>query len=349
MQFPPATPLPPSPPLRWGIAGPGEIADTFASAVLKWGTQQITAVGSRSAQRAANFATRHGIEQHWGSYRELCESSVVDAVYISNHIDGHLELAQVALDAGKHVLVEKPLHYSAQAARSVLAHAKQHQLLMTEAMWTRYLPQSSVLRTIIQSADFGTPEHLVATFAVDNRHIDRLWRPGTGSITYDMGIYPIALAYEVFGAPSRIDALGSVTEGGIDEAATVKLSYPSGATATLVISGIATHPCTATISGQHQTITLEHPFFVPTTMQLATKGLYADTMSWANDTPIKGHEGLYYQAEWFGHYVAQGMTESPVHTHEEILSNLEAAEEIVRLVGGSVRPGHQTAARPTSL
>ena len=337
MIFPTPTPLPSdhTTALNWGIAAPGEIAGMFTDAVQTYGTQKITAVASRSIDRATAFASHHSIEHIFGSYDELFASDTIDAVYISNHIDGHLDLADAALEAGKHVLVEKPLHYSSSRSRETLAKARDKGLLMTEAMWTRYLPQASVIRQILGSAEFGRPEHLLASFAVDNRGIGRLWDKGTGGITYDMGIYPIAFAYEVFGKPTSITASGRCTPEGLDEGSLVRLEYASGAVATLVISGVASFPCQATISGEKLALTLEHPFFVPTTLQLSDKELYTTAESWSDGRDAKGHSGLHYQAEWFASYVAQGLTESPIHTHDEIVTNLEVAEEICRQLGST--------------
>lgn len=335
MSFPQPTPVPSEKKevLRWGIAAPGEIASMFTTAVKTYGSQNIAAVASRSADRAQAFATAHSIGHSFGSYDGLFASDAVDAIYIANHIDGHLDLADAALNAGKHVLVEKPLHYSSARSRKTLALAKEKGLLMTEAMWTRYLPQSSVIKQILDSEAFGRPEHMVASFAVDNRGIGRLWERGTGGITYDMGIYPIALAYSVFGKPSSVTALGRCTPGGLDEGSLVRLDYPSGATATLMISGVASLPCQATISGEKMALTLDHPFFVPTSLRLADKELYQTETTWTDGSDVKGHSGLYYQSEWFAHFAAQGLIESPLHTHEEIVTNLEVVEEICRQLG----------------
>jgi predicted dehydrogenase len=329
VQIPSPTPLPDHiDSLNWGIAAPGEIAGVFASAVRHHGRQTLAAVGSRSLDRAATFAETHGIAEVCGSYEELFSSDSIDAVYVANHIDSHLDVADQALRAGKHVLVEKPMHYSPERARQTFDLARERGLFITEAMWTRYLPQTSVLRKIIQSEEFGHPEHLVATFAVDNRHIPRLWEPRSGGIVFDMGIYPIALAHDIFGRPTSVSASGRLSPTGLDEGAVVRLEYSSGAVATLIISGVATFPSQATISGEKLSVTLQHPFFVPTTLTLSDKELYETSVHWTDESAAQGHDGLYYQAEWFAHYLSEGLSESPRHTHDEIVSNLEVAREV---------------------
>ena len=321
------------PVLRWGVLGPGEIADQFVGSVHRHTRQQVIAVASRNAERAGDFANRHQIPFVDSSYHDLVSRSDIDIVYVSTHIQGHLEHARLAVEAGKHVLVEKPLGYSSTEAADLLEAGRARGVLVMEAMWTRYLPQSDVLRQLLEDPSVGAPEHLIATFAVDNRHIERLWQPGTGSIVYDMGIYPIAFAHSVCGPPSSVEATGVVTDRGMDASATVTLRYPDGKDATLVISGQASLPCTASISCEHATLSLEHPFFVPTSLVRATKDLYSQTETWHDAGVVTGHEGLSYQATYAAHYIEQGVLESPLHSHAEIVSNLQVAEQICRQLG----------------
>lgn len=317
-------------PLSWGLMGPGEIAHQFTSSLHRFSTQRVVGVASRSPERAAAFAKEYGIARTFSSYQELCDSPDIDAVYISTHIEGHLELARMAVRAGKHALVEKPFHYSSSAVSDLLAEAREHRVLVTEAMWTRYLPQFDVIRQILDSAEFGDVEHAHAVFAVDNRSIARLWEKDTGGIVFDMGIYPIAFAHFALGSPAEIFARGSVLANGVDRGADVRLEYESGAIASLLISGISTLPSTAAISGANQMLAIEHPFFVPSAITLNDKELYFSGSRWVDQSPVQGHDGLFYQADYFASYVAKGLVESPVHTHDEIVSNLSVAEWITR-------------------
>lgn len=325
------------PSLRWGVLGPGGIAAQFVHSVLTYGSQQIVAVASRDHERATEFAASHHLSVVHPSYQALCDAPDIDAVYISTHIAGHLEIAEMAIRAGKHALVEKPLHYSPEAAADVLQLARESGVLVTEAMWTRYLPQSDVISQLLDQEEVGAAEAVHAVFAVDNRHIPRLWQPGTGSITYDMGIYPIAFAYFVLGEPAEVWANGLTRLNQMDEGALVRLNYDSGASASLLISGTATHPSSASISTEHRLITLEHPFFVPTTLTLSDKDLYFESESWTDESAAQGHDGLYYQAEYFARFVSEGLVESPLHSHQEIVSNLRVADEICRQLGA--QPG----------
>jgi predicted dehydrogenase len=95
-----------APVLRWGVLAPGEIAGDFVSALSTHTDQRVVAVGSRSAERAAAFAARHGVERSHGSYEALVADPGVDVVYVAAPHTEHVRLALTAIGAGKHVLVE---------------------------------------------------------------------------------------------------------------------------------------------------------------------------------------------------------------------------------------------------
>jgi len=324
-----------APALRWGIIGPGSIADTFVGAIHRHTTQRAVATASRTPGQADAFAKAHGLERVHENYEALVSDPEVDAIYVATHISDHLAYARMAVDAGKHVLVEKPLSYSAADTEEFFAHAQAAGVLAMEAMWTRYLPVSDVYRQLVESGDIGTPEFFQANFANDNRHIGRLWTPASGGIVHDMGIYPIAFAQFVMGNPTSITATGRVNSDGMDEESYVTLDYDNGARALLYISGTATVPCTATISTSTNMVTFDHPFFVPTGLSVSNKDLYFTGERWSDTSGVQGHDGLSYQATYFAQYVSEGRTDSPLHSHADTVGNLRVAEAICEQVGAN--------------
>jgi predicted dehydrogenase len=337
MTIPPPRLLDPQsvPSLRWGVIAPGSIASQFVSAVAQHTRQKVVAVASRSTERAQLFADTHRIETVWGSYEALCDDPTIDVIYVASHNEGHLDHARLAIQAGKHVLVEKPFSYSPDETESLLAEARRSGMLAMEAMWTRYLPQSDVLRQLLDSGSLGELEFLQATFAVDNRSVPRLWEPGTGGIVFDMGIYPIALAHFFLGEPASVIAHGNVLSNGVETDAQVLFTYQNGAQASLTMSGVATLPSTASVSGTRAMVTVEHPFLVPSGVQLSSKDLYYEAEVWRDTSAIQGHNGLSYQATYVAKYVADGRVESPVHSHQEIVSNLRTARDICDQLGAT--------------
>ena len=128
------TPLRGGPVLRWGIVAPGVIADYFATTVLANTDQRIVAVASRSAERGAAFAERHGIERSHASYDQLFADPEIDIVYVAAPHSEHKGLGLAAIAAGKHVLIEKPLALSGAEAEEIAAAARAAGVLAAEAM-----------------------------------------------------------------------------------------------------------------------------------------------------------------------------------------------------------------------
>jgi len=321
------------PALRWGIIGPGSIAEVFVSSSQKHTNQQFVAVASRTAGKARSFADKFSIPKVHENYQDLVNDEGVDAVYIASWQSEHYEHAMLALSAGKHVLVEKPITVLPEHAREIFALAKQKGLMAMEAMWTRYLPQSTIIRKLIASGELGKPEFFTASFCVDNRHIPRLWQKGGGSIIYDMGIYPIAMSQQFMGNPSEIAAVGKVRSNGLDEESYTVLEYSSGARAQITASGIATLPTTASCSFEKGVVVIDEPFFVPSGIRVRDKELYFTETAWKDQTAVQGHEALSYQATWFAKYVSEGRVESEVHLAAEVIAGIEIAAEICKQIG----------------
>lgn len=321
------------PSLRWGVIGPGAIAKTFIGAVQAHTNQQIHAVASRTPGRASEVGKEFGIPLVLESYEQLVAHPEVDVVYIASHMSDHFEHAMLAISAGKHVLVEKPITYLPTEARELLKAAKANGVLAMEAMWTRYLPQSDIINQLLHSGELGKPELLTAAFCVDNRAIPRLWQKGGGGIVFDMGIYPIAIAQQFMGNPVKITAVGKVRPDGMDEESFVVLEYAGGSRSQLTISGISTLPISASCSFEKGLVLIDEPFLAPSGIRLRDKEFYYTEQAWRDESKVKGHDGLSYQATALASFISQGLLESPLHSHADTVANIEVAFEITRQLG----------------
>jgi predicted dehydrogenase len=324
------------PVLNWGIIGPGRIANAFVETTQKNTNQKFVAVASRDQTRAQEFARRFSIDLVFETYEQLVAAKEIDAVYIASWQVDHFEHAMLALNAGKHVLIEKPITYSASEATLIFDLAKLKGLMAMEAMWTRYLPQSSVIQKLLDADELGKPELLLASFCVDNSKVERLWSKGGGSVIFDMGIYPIAIAQQFLGNPIKISATGSLHESGLDQESFATLEYESGARAELISSGISTIPTTASCGFENGVVVIDEPFFVPSAIRLRDKALYFQEQVWRDASSIQGHHGLCYQAAHFARYVAEGRSESPRHSAADTIANIRTATEIARQLGAQI-------------
>jgi predicted dehydrogenase len=326
-----------APTLRWGILAPGGIAGSFVTALAAHTRQRVVAVGSRSAERAAAFAARHGIERAHGSYAELAADPGVDVVYVASPHSGHREHALAAIAAGKHVLVEKSFTRNASEAAEVIEAARSAGVLAMEAMWARYLPQTDVIRQLLADGVLGQIATVLADhgqyFDLDPAH--RLFNPDlAGGAMLDLGIYPVSFASFALGTPDSVTAIGSLTETGVDAQVSILLTV-GAAQATLNTSLLAKTPTTASISGTAARVELSGPFYAPGVLTLTALD---GTRLVRDPDPISGGGGLSYEAAELARCVTAGMTESPLLPLHETISVMRTLDEVRRQVG-VVLPG----------
>ncbi|MCI2959476.1 Gfo/Idh/MocA family oxidoreductase [Agromyces atrinae] len=321
------------PALRWGVLAPGQIAGAFVGALHRCTAQRVHAVGSRSLERAEKFARDHGIPRASGSYDAVVGDPDIDVVYIAAPQSEHLALGLLAIAAGKHVLIEKPLATTATDARILVDAAREAGVFLMEAMWSRYLPQSSVIRTLIADGALGDVRSVSAdhgqAIPFDPEH--RLYRPDLGGgALLDLGIYPVQLASMILGAPTQITAVGGMTETGVDAYSTLVLDHGPHRHATLTTTLEVRTPTVAAIVGTEARIEMGSPFHIPTTLTLADNGFLTETLHWEDPTGLPVFDGLSWEATALARYIGEGRTESPLHTLDETVAILATIDEARR-------------------
>ena len=147
--------------LRWGILGTGWISTQFTSDLLLTG-HVVTAVGSRTQEAADAFAAAHGIPTAHPSYEAVVADPQVDAIYVGTPHPFHEANATLALEAGKHVLLEKPFTLNAAQAQTVVDLAASKKLVVLEAMWTRWMPHMIRIRELLAAGALGELRSLIA-------------------------------------------------------------------------------------------------------------------------------------------------------------------------------------------
>ncbi|MCU1530312.1 MAG: oxidoreductase [Frondihabitans sp.] len=325
------------PSLRWGLIGPGWIAGEFVDAVHAHSEQRFVAVASRSADRAAAFARAHGIDGAFGSADEMLGRSDIDVVYIASPPGAHLGEGLAAIAAGKHVIIEKPLTSTAVEAQTLADAARSAGVLLMEAMWTRYLPQTSVIQRLLDDGALGDVRSLLANHgqAIPAGPGHRLYRSDLGGgALLDLGIYPVQFDSMVLGAPTRVVAVGGMTDTGVDAYSSIILTHEGGAQSTLTTSMITRTPNSAVIAGSEAHLELGSSFYTPTTLTLTGNGAVGETNSWSDSTGLRGFDALSWEATALARFVGEGRTESPLHTLDEtvsILATIDRAREQLEL------------------
>ena len=261
-----------STPFRWAVLGPGAIARRFASQLPDSEHGVLVAVGSSSPERARAFAEEFPLQGPAlvGDYEQVLASDEVDAVYVSTVHTGHARLAAAALEAGKHVLVEKPLTPNSGTTMALLDLAARSGKVLLEAYMYRFHPQTVRVLELVAEGAIGELVHVDASFAFDTgSRSGRLFDTATaGGGILDVGCYPLSLARFVAGAaagrpslePASLTGRGTIGETGVDEWAVAELSFPGGATASLRTGVRLADPQSATITGSRGVIRLSDPW-----------------------------------------------------------------------------------------
>lgn len=216
--------------IRWGIVGPGHIAHSFAKDLQLVEDGELTAVASRSLDRANEFADEYGAEHRFGSYQELFASDVVDVLYIATPHTSHCELTIEALGQAKAVLCEKPMGIDADEVKTMIAAAKKNGVFLMEALWSRFNPSIVKVKELIDQGKIGDVAYLNANFgfyALDRDEDGRLLNPDlAGGSLLDIGIYPIFLAYLILGKPDNIEAASLFYKTGVEIQTAMIFEYP---------------------------------------------------------------------------------------------------------------------------
>ena len=259
--------------VRWGIAGPGRIAANVVGDLAYVEGARLSAVGSRSAQRAEAFAAAHGdgATRAHGSYRALIDDPEVDVVYIATPHPQHAALAVACLEAGKAVLVEKTFTATLAGAWRVVDTARTHGVFAMEAMWTRFQPAVVRLRELIAEGAIGEPRSVQADLGTvrDVDPTDRLFAPELGGgALLDLGVYPVSFALMVLGTPDRVTAVASRETTGVDADGAMLLAWENGRFATLQTSFHSPSPGQARVFGTTGWIDVLPRFHHPSTIVL---------------------------------------------------------------------------------
>ena len=256
--------------IGWGILGAGMIARRFADQLVHSRSGRLTFVASTDAGRARQFADAHPGDAGAGSYADLLARDDVDAVYVATVHTTHARLAIAALEAGKHVLCEKPLAPNYGSVMAMVAAAGDEDRSLVEAYMYRFHPQTRWVLDRVRDGEIGEITHIDAEFSFfAGARAGRLFDPSlAGGAILDVGGYPISFARAIAGAASGVDfveptavsAAGTVGETGVDEWSVARLTFPGGLTASARAGLRLDGQNAVTIFGSRGTLRLPDPW-----------------------------------------------------------------------------------------
>jgi len=249
--------------IRWGIIAPGKIARKFADDLIELSDCQITAVASRSIERAKEFSEIYQIPHVFKSYDDLFASDVVDVVYIASPHSFHKNLAIAAMKSGKHVLCEKPLGVNSAEVKAMIETARAEKVFLMEALWSRFNPTIQKIKALVDEHAIGALKYINADFAfyaLDRPKESRLFNLElAGGSLLDIGIYPVFLAYLLLGKPDEISAKSHFNETGTEIQTSIIFNYKD-AQAMLYSSLAHDSRMSAEIAGTKGSITINPRF-----------------------------------------------------------------------------------------
>lgn len=317
--------------LGWGILGTGFIAGLQTQDLIENGFT-VKAVGSRTLESSKAFADQHGIPTAHESYEALVADPEVDVVYIATPHPFHHGNALLALNAGKHVLVEKAFTMNAREAREIAELADSKGLVALEAMWTRFLPHMVRLREIIAEGTIGHVRKVVASHnqSLPKDPAHRLNDPALGGgALLDLGIYPISFAFDILGTPSRITASAAMTATGVDRQTAAIFEYADGAQALVDCELDAASANRAMVIGSEGWIDIEHTWYNP--VPFTVYGANGDVHE-RFDQPVSSR-GMQFQAAELERLVRAGETAGTILPPSESVAVMAALDEIRRQIG----------------
>ena len=308
-----------------GIIGAGWIADKMAEALSPLKDYCVYAIASRSIEKAEEFAQRWNVPKAYGSYEEMVDDKDVDLVYIATPHSHHFPHTMLALEHGKHVLVEKAFTANAAEAEILIKTAHEKGLFITEAIWTRYMPLSHKVKEIMDSGIIGEPRLLTATLCYMMEFKERILRPDLcGGALLDLGVYALNFARMYFGT----DIIKTVSncqlgETGMDMQECISLCFADGKMANLQAGTLCLNDRQGIINGTEGYIRVDNincPHIIEVYRDYELVARYEKP-----EDMVNGYEYQVYECR---RCIEEGLQESPMMPHEETLSIMRQMDSL---------------------
>lgn len=314
--------------MKWGVLGTGKITNRFAQALNNIPERaELLAVGSRKKETGDAFGDKYNIPRRYTDYEDVAKDPDIDIIYIGTPGVFHLKDASVALNHGKHVLCEKAFTINAKQAQEMVDLAREKNLFLMEAMWTRFFPIHIKIREMLAEGAIGNVNGLTINFIAKppydpkNRWFDLNLG---GSVLLDTASYSISWASSLFGEPVAITGLASFGETGVDNQTAMVMRYAGNQLVSLMSSQISYDDKDAIIFGSTGKIIVHDPWYKPDTMTLYQQGKDPEKIH----IPMDGYNGYEWEAIEVMDCIQAGKTESEIMPLDETLSIMRTMDTV---------------------
>lgn len=325
--------------IKWGIIGTGIIASAFAEALNSLDNIEVTGVASRDLARARGFADRFHIRKAYASYEELASDSEIEVVYIATPHTEHKDNAALCIKNGKAVLCEKPITINQKETQHIIDLAKEHNVFLMEAMWTKFLPTTKVVKKWLQSNAIGNIRCIKADFGYRSEYDlnHRLFNPKlAGGALLDVGIYPITYTIHMMERlPDEIISRAVMGKSHVDDINTIIFSYQGGVIAQLSSSVAVEMGRDAVILGDKGKIVIPNFWMADHAKRYDIKGNLVEEFS----EPFAVN-GYVYEVQEVNSCLREGKKESTVVPLKDTMDIMKIMDEL-RTEWGLIYPQEQ--------
>lgn len=319
--------------VRFGVVGTNWITEEMIRAGQEVSDFQLTAVYSRTAERAQEFAAKFGVSTIYTDLTDLAQSKEVDAVYIASPNSLHARQAILLLNHGKHVLCEKPIAANAREVREMIEAANRNRVVLMEAMKSTLLPNFTAIRENLPK--IGEVRRFFASYCQYSSRYDA-YKAGTvlnafdpafsnGAIM-DIGIYCLYPLVVLFGKPAQIQANAFMLDSGVDGQGSIQLSY-EGKDAVVMFSKITNSYLPCEIQGESGTMVVDK-INSPQHVEIRYRDGSVEDLT----VPQDKHTMAYELAE-FINLIQTGRLQSEINSHEHSLLTMQIIDEARKQIG----------------
>lgn len=322
--------------IKWGIVGAGKISATFAEALNSLKNTELTAIASRSLDKAQDFANRFHIKKAYGSYEELAMDPEIDVVYIGTPHTEHMANTELCLRNKKAVLCEKPFTVNHKETEYLISLARENKVFLMEAMWTKFLPATKTVKSWIKDGKIGNIKYFNVNFGYQAEYDPkgRLLNPElAGGALLDVGIYPITYVIHMMDRlPDKVTSLAYIGHTNVDEINTLSFLYEDGTVAELSSSVTTNIGHDALIVGDKGKIE------VPSFWRADSAKLYdaSDNLIETFSMPVEPNNYI-HEAEEVNRCLREGKLESDLLPLQDTLAIMKVMDDI-RAAWGLVYP-----------
>lgn len=318
---------------RWAMVGTGLMLKLIGHDLRIAENVDARVIVSRDQERADAAAAEYGFAEGSADFEAVIRRDDIDVVYVATPHTEHFPMAMAALDAGKHVLVEKSMTESAAKTRELCAYAEAKGLFAMEAMWTAFNPAIIEARRRVASGELGDINLVHANFCVSAPYDPdwRLWaKRYAGGSTLDQGVYTMSLAHMLLGSPTSVQAVGT-EQHEVDAEVAVTLEYAGGQRALCVSSLRAFSPNSAFVAGTKGCIEIPGAFWSTTSFRHLTMKNPAviDVAEFSYEREGNGYVPMLRAVS---DAILEGKTQHELRSHAETIAVAETMDEVLRQV-----------------